>query len=145
MLPLYERTVRVARKNVAPIWTRSFPVSKQPQTIGEHLKKQRFSVGLRQSQAAQQLGVSNQQSDAEPLGMQPNGSSRAFSRDDRSVFGPRPVQKSRDIGSQNPKATKPKALAFCYKRQQARNPKSRCAFRPWLTTEPCWPNPTWSS
>jgi DNA-binding XRE family transcriptional regulator len=59
MLPLYERTVRVSRKNVAPVWTRSFPVSKQPQTIREHLKKQRFSARLRQSQAAQQLGVSN--------------------------------------------------------------------------------------
>jgi transcriptional regulator with XRE-family HTH domain len=50
--------MRIARENVAPDWTRSFPVSKHSQTIGEYLKKERFSVGLRQSQAAKQLGVS---------------------------------------------------------------------------------------
>jgi DNA-binding XRE family transcriptional regulator len=40
------------------VWTRSFSVSKQPQTIGEHLKKRRFDLGMRQSEAAQRLGVS---------------------------------------------------------------------------------------
>ena len=46
------------RKHVAPVWTRSFPVSEQPNSIGEHLKKKRFDLGIRQSEAAQQLGVS---------------------------------------------------------------------------------------
>jgi transcriptional regulator with XRE-family HTH domain len=58
MLPFCDRTVSVARKDVAPVWTRSFPVSKQPKTIGEHLRKRRFDLGIRQSEAAQRLGVS---------------------------------------------------------------------------------------
>ena len=59
MLPFCERRVRIPRQDVAPVWTRSFPISKVPNTLGEHLRKKRFSVGLRQSQAAQILGVSN--------------------------------------------------------------------------------------
>jgi hypothetical protein len=39
MLTFCERQMRIVRENVAPDWTRSFPVSKQPQTIGEYLKK----------------------------------------------------------------------------------------------------------
>ena len=58
MLPFCERTMSVARNDIAPVWTRSVPVSKQPKTIGEHLRKQRFKLGIRQSQAAQRLGVS---------------------------------------------------------------------------------------
>jgi transcriptional regulator with XRE-family HTH domain len=50
--------VSVPRKDIAPVWTRSFPVSKQAKTIGEQLRKQRFSLGIRQSEAAQRLGVS---------------------------------------------------------------------------------------
>jgi DNA-binding XRE family transcriptional regulator len=49
----------VSRKDVTPVWTRSFPISKVPATLGQHLKKKRFSAALRQSQAAQILGVSN--------------------------------------------------------------------------------------
>ncbi|MGO8696538.1 MAG: helix-turn-helix domain-containing protein [Limisphaerales bacterium] len=48
----------VARKDVAPAWTRSFPISKQPETIGEQLRKKRFDLGIRQAEAARQLGVS---------------------------------------------------------------------------------------
>jgi transcriptional regulator with XRE-family HTH domain len=48
----------VPRKDIAPVWTRSFPVSKQPKTFGEHLRKQRFNLGIRQSEAALRLGVS---------------------------------------------------------------------------------------
>jgi transcriptional regulator with XRE-family HTH domain len=48
----------VPRKEISPVWTRSFPVSKQPKTIGERLRKQRFDLGLRQSEAALRLGVS---------------------------------------------------------------------------------------
>ena len=59
MLPLCDRVVSVPRKDISPVWTRSFPVSKQPKTIGEHLKKKRFDSGLRQSQVAQKLRVSN--------------------------------------------------------------------------------------
>jgi len=58
MLPFCDRTVSVARKDVAPVWSRSFPVSKEPKTIGEHLRKRRFDLGIRQSQAARQLRVS---------------------------------------------------------------------------------------
>ena len=43
MLPFCDRTARVARTDIAPIWTRSFPISKQPQSIGEHLRKKRFN------------------------------------------------------------------------------------------------------
>jgi len=50
--------MNVERKDISPVWTRSFPVSKQPQTIGEHLRKKRFDLGIRQSQAAKRLGVS---------------------------------------------------------------------------------------
>jgi DNA-binding XRE family transcriptional regulator len=58
MLPFCDRVVSVARKDISPVWTRSFPVSKQPQTIGEHLRKKRFDSGLRQSQVARKLKVS---------------------------------------------------------------------------------------
>jgi transcriptional regulator with XRE-family HTH domain len=50
--------VNVDRHDVAPVWSHSFPISKQPKTIGEQLRKQRFSLGLRQSQAAKRLAVS---------------------------------------------------------------------------------------
>jgi DNA-binding XRE family transcriptional regulator len=59
MLPFCDRVVSVARKDVAPVWTRSFPIAKEPTTLGEHLKKKRFLAGIRQSEAALQLGVSN--------------------------------------------------------------------------------------
>jgi len=59
MLPFCERTVSVARKDVAPVWTRSFPIAKEPTTLGQHLKKKRFMAGIRQKEAAVKLGVSN--------------------------------------------------------------------------------------
>ena len=59
MLPSCDRVVTVPRKDIYPVWTRSFPVSKQPQTIGEHLRKKRLDLGLRQSQVAQKLRVSH--------------------------------------------------------------------------------------
>ena len=55
-LPYCDRLVRTARKNVQPVWTRSFPAAKQP--LGEHLRKHRFGLGLRQSQVARHLGIS---------------------------------------------------------------------------------------
>jgi DNA-binding XRE family transcriptional regulator len=58
MLPFYDRGVTVARKDIAPVWTRSFPIAKEPTTLGQHLKKKRFGAGTRQSKAAQILGVS---------------------------------------------------------------------------------------
>ena len=58
MLPFCDRHVCVPRKDVAPVWTRSFPISKEPTTLGEHLKKKRFGLGLRQKKAAQMLDVS---------------------------------------------------------------------------------------
>ena len=58
MLPFCDRKVSVARKDVAPVWTRSFPISKEPVTFGQHLRKKRFGAGIRQSEAAQMLGIS---------------------------------------------------------------------------------------
>jgi DNA-binding XRE family transcriptional regulator len=58
MLPFYDRRVTVARKDIAPVWTRSFPIAKEPTTLGQHLKKKRFGAGIRQSKAAQILEVS---------------------------------------------------------------------------------------
>jgi len=59
MLPFCDRVVSVPRKDVAPVWTRSFPIEKEPTTLGQHLKKKRFLAGIRQSEAALRLGVSN--------------------------------------------------------------------------------------
>jgi len=58
MLPFCDRVVSVPRKDVAPVWTRSFPIAKQPTTLGEHLKKKRFQAGFRQAQIARILKVS---------------------------------------------------------------------------------------
>ena len=58
MLPFDDRHVSVARKDVAPIWTRSWPIAKEPTTLGQHLKKKRFMAGMRQKQIAAKLGVS---------------------------------------------------------------------------------------
>jgi len=59
MLPFCDRRVSVPRKDVQSVWTRSFPISKEPTTLGEHLKKKRFGAGIRQSEAARILEVSN--------------------------------------------------------------------------------------
>ena len=58
MLPFCDRLVNVPRKDVAPVWTRSFPTSKEPITLGLHLKKKRFGAGIWQLEAARILGVS---------------------------------------------------------------------------------------
>jgi hypothetical protein len=58
MLPFCDRRVIVARKDIAPVWTRSFPIAKEPKTLGQHLKKRRFLAGVRQREAAVKLGVS---------------------------------------------------------------------------------------
>lgn len=58
-MPFCDRVVHVVLKHVTPVWTRSFPISKEPTTLGENLRKKRFSAGLRQLEAAQILGVSN--------------------------------------------------------------------------------------
>jgi transcriptional regulator with XRE-family HTH domain len=57
-LPFCERTMNVSRNDIAPVWTRSFPISKEPKTIGELLRKRRFDLGIRQLQAAERLMVS---------------------------------------------------------------------------------------
>jgi hypothetical protein len=40
----------------APIWTRSFPIAKEPAALGQHLKKKRFLAGVRQREP---LGVAH--------------------------------------------------------------------------------------
>jgi transcriptional regulator with XRE-family HTH domain len=59
MLPICKRTVSVPRKDISPVWTRSFPISKQPETLGQHLRKKRFDSGLRQTEVARRLDISN--------------------------------------------------------------------------------------
>src|ERR1017187_8924475 len=58
MLPFCDRSISVDRKDVAPVWTRSFPIAKEPTTLGQHLKKKRFMDGMRQKQTASKLGIS---------------------------------------------------------------------------------------
>jgi len=58
MLPFCDRKVTLARKDIAPVWTRSFPITKEPTTLGQHLKKKRFMAGMRQAETALKLGVS---------------------------------------------------------------------------------------
>jgi len=58
MLPLCERRLKLARTDIAPVWTRSWPITKEPATLGEHLRKKRFQAGLRQAEIANKLGVS---------------------------------------------------------------------------------------
>jgi len=58
MLPFCERHVTLPRIDVAPVWTRSWPIAKEPTTLGEHLKKKRFAEGLREAQIACILKVS---------------------------------------------------------------------------------------
>jgi DNA-binding XRE family transcriptional regulator len=48
----------VPREDFAPVWTRSFPIPKQPKTIGEQLRWQRISLGIRQTETVQRLRVS---------------------------------------------------------------------------------------
>jgi DNA-binding XRE family transcriptional regulator len=59
MLPFCERHVMLPRTDVSPVWTRSWPIAKEPKTLGEHLKKKRFMAGLRQKETAVKLGVSS--------------------------------------------------------------------------------------
>jgi transcriptional regulator with XRE-family HTH domain len=59
MLPICNRTVHVARRDISPVWTRSFPVAKQPKTLGQHLRKKRFDSGMRQAQVAKRLDISD--------------------------------------------------------------------------------------
>ena len=58
-LPFCERRLKLPRTDVAPVWTRSWPIAKEPTTLGQHLKKKRFQAGLRQAQIARKLGVSS--------------------------------------------------------------------------------------
>jgi transcriptional regulator with XRE-family HTH domain len=59
MLPLCERRLKLPRTDVALVWTRSWPIAKEPTTLGQHLKKKRFQAGLRQAQIARILKVSS--------------------------------------------------------------------------------------
>ena len=58
MLPFCDCSISVARKDVAPVWTRSWPIAKEPNSLGQHLKKKRFMSGMRQKKIAAKLGVS---------------------------------------------------------------------------------------
>jgi DNA-binding transcriptional regulator YiaG len=58
MLPLGEGHATASRSGLPKIWRRSYPIAKAPESIGEHLRKKRFELGLKQWQAAQRMGVS---------------------------------------------------------------------------------------
>ena len=58
MLPFCDRVVSKSLRNILPVWTRSWPVLRRPQTIGEHLRKKRLESGLRQAELARKLGIS---------------------------------------------------------------------------------------
>jgi transcriptional regulator with XRE-family HTH domain len=58
MLASCDRRWSLPRTDVSPAWTRSWPIAKEPTTLGERLKKKRFTAGLRQAQIARKLGVS---------------------------------------------------------------------------------------
>jgi len=60
MLPFCDRSVKVEQKDVAPVWTRSFPIAKDPPTLGQHLKKKRFADGLRQKEIALKLVLAHE-------------------------------------------------------------------------------------
>ena len=59
MLPFCDRHSRLPRTDVAPVWTRSFPIAKEPTTLVQRLKKKRFLAGMRQAETAAKLGVSD--------------------------------------------------------------------------------------
>lgn len=59
MLTLCERRLKLPRKDILPVWTRSWPIAKEPKTLGEHLRKKRFQGGVRQKEIAAKLGVSD--------------------------------------------------------------------------------------
>ncbi len=58
MLPFCERVVSVPRARYLPSRNRGIPVPKEPNTIGGHLRRHRLQLGIHQSEAASQLGVS---------------------------------------------------------------------------------------
>ena len=58
-MPLCDRSLKLPRTDVAPVWTRSWPIAKEPTTLGQHLKKKRFMAALRQAQTARILKVSS--------------------------------------------------------------------------------------
>ena len=107
MLPFCDRRVTVARKDVAPVWTRSFPIAKEPATLGQHLKKKRFQAGLRQAQIARILKVSCRTLSLwECDRIYPT---RAFQSRIIAYLGYDPFT---EIGLKTPKATKPNVLPF---------------------------------
>ena len=58
MLPIYQRTVRIARDKYLPSHNRGIPVPKHPETIGGHLRRRRLQLRIWQPEAARRLGVS---------------------------------------------------------------------------------------
>jgi hypothetical protein len=45
MLPFCDRHIWWCPARTLPVWTRSFPISKEPKTLGEHLKKKGSAWG----------------------------------------------------------------------------------------------------
>jgi transcriptional regulator with XRE-family HTH domain len=58
MLPRCERSLRIARDKYLPSRNRGIPVSKEPNTIGGHLRRRRLQLRIFQPEAARRLGVS---------------------------------------------------------------------------------------
>lgn len=58
MLPLSCRIVSVPRAKYLPCRNRGIPMSKEPTTIGQHLRRKRVQLKLHQAQVAKRLEVS---------------------------------------------------------------------------------------
>ena len=58
MLPIYERSMRIARDKYLPSRNRGIQVPKEPTTIGGHLRRRRLQLKIFQPEAAHRLGVS---------------------------------------------------------------------------------------
>ena len=58
MLPLYERSIRIARDKYLPSHNRGIQIPKEPTTVGGHLRRRRLQLKIFQPKAARRLGVS---------------------------------------------------------------------------------------
>lgn len=57
-LPSYERTLHLDRRHFIPAHNRGIPISEQPKTLGQHLRRRRAELKLYQRQAIDILHVS---------------------------------------------------------------------------------------
>ncbi len=56
-MPFCDKTICVSRAKYLPSRSRGIPVPKQPQTIGDHLRKRRLELGILQAEAARRVST----------------------------------------------------------------------------------------